>query len=135
MKRPFRSETTDEQPADLHDRLARTRCSQALSGRDWTHGTPPGYLAELVEFWLTEFDWRAAGAHLNALPQFLAEAGGATLHFVHARGVGPRPLPLLFSHRRPGSFREVHKIIGPATRERPDDLVTEIREFFRPLRA
>ncbi|HEX4356009.1 MAG TPA: epoxide hydrolase [Pseudonocardia sp.] len=117
--RPFHSETSDEQLADLRERLARTRFAPALSGRDWTHGTPPGYLAELLEYWRTEFDWGAAEKRLNTMPQFLTEVGtevgGNTLHFVHARGVGPRPLPLLFSHGWPGSFYEVTKIIGPLT--------------------
>ena len=113
--RPFRSETPAEQIADLHERLARTRFTPALSGSDWTHGTPPGYLAELVEYWRTEFDWAAAERRINELPQFLAEIGDTTLHFVHKKGVGPRPLPLLFSHGWPGSFWEVHKIIGPLT--------------------
>ncbi|MBB5165547.1 epoxide hydrolase N-terminal domain-containing protein [Mycobacterium sp. AZCC_0083] len=57
--RPFRSETTEEQLADLRSRLAGTRFAPALSGTDWTHGTPPGYLAELVDYWRNEFDWRA----------------------------------------------------------------------------
>jgi pimeloyl-ACP methyl ester carboxylesterase len=113
--RPFHSETSEEQLADLRERLARTRFAPALSGRDWTHGTPPGYLAELLEYWRTEFDWGAAEKRLNTMPQFLTEVGGNTLHFVHARGVGPRPLPLLFSHGWPGSFYEVTKIIGPLT--------------------
>jgi len=117
--RPFHSETSEEQLTDLRERLARTRFAPALSGRDWTHGTPPGYLAELLEYWRTEFDWGAAEKRLNTMPQFLTEVGtevgGNTLHFVHARGVGPRPLPLLFSHGWPGSFYEVTKIIGPLT--------------------
>jgi pimeloyl-ACP methyl ester carboxylesterase len=113
--RPFRSETSPEQLTDLRERLARTRFAPALSGQDWTHGTPPGYLAELLEYWRTEFDWGAAEERLNALPQFLAEVDGNTVHFVHAKGVGPRPFPLLFSHGWPGSFWEVHKIIGPLT--------------------
>jgi pimeloyl-ACP methyl ester carboxylesterase len=113
--RSFRSETSPEQLADLRERLARTRFAPAMSGPEWTHGTPPGYLAELVEYWRTEFDWGAAEQRLNELPQFLAEVNGTTLHFVHAKGVGPRPLPLLFSHGWPGSFFEVHKIIGPLT--------------------
>ncbi|MEV6862197.1 epoxide hydrolase family protein [Streptosporangium subroseum] len=113
--RPFRSETSPEQLTDLRERLARTRFAPALSGQDWTHGTPPGYLAELLEYWRTEFDWGAAEERLNALPQFLAEVNGNTVHFVHARGVGPRPFPLLFSHGWPGSFWEVQKIIGPLT--------------------
>jgi pimeloyl-ACP methyl ester carboxylesterase len=112
---PFRSETTPEQLADLRERLARTRFTPALSGADWTHGTPPGYLAELVEYWRTEFDWPAAERRLNALPQFTADVDGQTLHFVQAKGTGPRPFPLLFTHGWPGSFWEVHKIIGPLT--------------------
>jgi pimeloyl-ACP methyl ester carboxylesterase len=112
---PFRSETTDDQLADLRERLARTRFAPALSGPDWTHGTPPGYLAELVEYWRAEFDWRAAEKRLNALPQFTAGIDGQNLHFVHAKGIGPKPFPLLFSHGWPGSFWEVHKIIGPLT--------------------
>ncbi|HJP76070.1 MAG TPA: epoxide hydrolase [Pseudonocardiaceae bacterium] len=112
---PFRSETTPAQLADLRERLARTRFAPALSGAEWTHGTPPGYLAELVQYWRTEFDWLAAEARLNALPQFTADVDGQTLHFVHAKGTGPRPFPLMFTHGWPGSFWEVHKIIGPLT--------------------
>ncbi|SNT60316.1 epoxide hydrolase family protein [Actinacidiphila glaucinigra] len=113
--RPFRSQTSPEQLTDLRERLVRTRLAPALSGPDWTHGTPPGYLAELVEYWRTRFDWNAAEERLNSLPQFLAEVDGTTVHYVHAKGVGPRPFPLLFAHGWPGSFWEVHKIIGPLT--------------------
>jgi pimeloyl-ACP methyl ester carboxylesterase len=115
MARPFRIHTPDDQLTDLNDRLARTRYAPPLSGQTWTHGTPPAYLAELTHYWRTEFDWRAAEKRLNELPQFLAEVDGHTLHFVHAKGNGPNPLPLLFSHGWPGSFVEVTKIIGPLT--------------------
>ncbi|MCE7004230.1 epoxide hydrolase [Kibdelosporangium philippinense] len=115
MVRPFRIDISEEQLTDLRDRLARTRFAPALSGQDWTLGTPPGYLEELVEYWHTKFDWRAVEARLNELPQFLTEVDGQTVHFVHAKGVGPKPLPLLFSHGWPGSFYEVTKIIGPLT--------------------
>jgi pimeloyl-ACP methyl ester carboxylesterase len=113
--RPFQSVTSEAQLTDLHERLARTRFAPALSGEDWRHGTPPGYLAELVDYWRTKFDWRAAEKRLNEMPQFLASFDDITLHFVHAKGVGPHALPLLFSHGWPGSFYEVHKIIGPLT--------------------
>jgi pimeloyl-ACP methyl ester carboxylesterase len=112
---PFHSETTPEQLADLRERLARTRFAPALSGAEWTHGTPPGYLAELLEYWRTGFDWAAAEQRLNALPQFTADVDGQRLHFVHAKGSGPRPFPLVFTHGWPGSFWEVHKIFGPLT--------------------
>jgi pimeloyl-ACP methyl ester carboxylesterase len=113
--RPFRSVTRPTQLTDLRERLDKTRFAPALSGHGWTHGTPPSYLEELVDYWRTKFDWGAAEEKLNSLPQFITEVDGNTLHFVHARGEGPRPLPLLFVHGWPGSFWEVHKIIGPLT--------------------
>jgi hypothetical protein len=93
--RPFRSESSPDQLADLRERLTRTRFAPALSGQAWTHGTPPGYLAELLEYWRDKFDWSTAEDRLNALPQFLVEVNGNTLHFVWAKGAGPRPFPLL----------------------------------------
>jgi pimeloyl-ACP methyl ester carboxylesterase len=113
--KPFRISVPARDLDDLRERLARTRLAPALSGDEWTHGTPPGYLAELVEYWRTEFDWARAEARLNELPQFTADVRGSRLHFVHQEGVGPAPLPLLFSHGWPGSFWEVSKIIGPLT--------------------
>lgn len=113
--RPFRSITPRERLDDLRARLGRTRLAPELSGREWTHGTPPGYLAELLAYWRDEFDWLAAERRLNELPQFLADVDDCTLHFVHARGTGRQPFPLLFTHGWPGSFWEVHKIIGPLT--------------------
>jgi epoxide hydrolase len=112
--KPFRISVPTRDLDDLRERLARTRFAPALS-EDWTHGTPPGYLAELVEYWRTKFDWAAAEAKLNELAQFTATVQDAELHFVHVEGKGPNPLPLLFSHGWPGSFWEVSKIIGPLT--------------------
>ena len=112
--RPFRINVPQHDLDDLRDRLARTRLAPELS-QDWTHGTPRGYLAELVEYWQTKFDWRAVEAKLNEMPQFQSVVDDVDLHFVHARGTGPQPYPLLFSHGWPGSFWEVHKIIGPLT--------------------
>ncbi|EWM17306.1 epoxide hydrolase family protein [Kutzneria sp. 744] len=112
--KPFRISVPTRDLDDLRERLARTRFAPALSA-DWTHGTPPGYLAELVEYWRTKFDWSAAEAKLNEMPQFTASVRDSRLHFVHVEGKGPAPLPLLFSHGWPGSFWEVSKIIGPLT--------------------
>ncbi|QUQ62335.1 epoxide hydrolase family protein [Kutzneria sp. CA-103260] len=112
--KPFRIEVPARDLDDLRDRLARTRFAPALSD-DWTHGTPTAYLAELLEYWRTKFDWPAAEAKLNEMPQFTATVRDSDLHFVHVEGKGPNPLPLLFTHGWPGSFWEVSKIIGPLT--------------------
>src|SRR5262249_52430117 len=71
----------------------------------------PAYLREIVDHWRERFDWRAAEAELNRLPQFRADLDGFGVHFVHQRGKGPAPLPLLITHGWPGSFIEMTKIL------------------------
>jgi pimeloyl-ACP methyl ester carboxylesterase len=116
---PFRIAVPDELLADLRARLERTRFAPDDPLGDFSYGLPTGYLRELVEYWRERFDWRAAEAALNEIPQFratvTAASGQATLHFVHVRGRGPNSFPLLFCHGWPGSFWEVHKILGPLT--------------------
>lgn len=114
---PFTISVPDDVLVDLRERLARTRLpNPAPEPADgWEYGTNLAYLRELLDYWQNGFDWRAAEARLNELPQFTAEVDGTTLHFVHQKGVGPNPVPLLFSHGWPGSFWEVSKIIGPLT--------------------
>jgi epoxide hydrolase len=113
--RPFRIETTDETLADLRHRLERTRWPGEVADSGWTYGTNLAYLRELVAYWRDRYDWRAHEAKLNELPQFIAPVDGLDIHFVHVRGVGPKPLPLLISHGWPGSFVEMTEVIGPLT--------------------
>lgn len=113
--RPFRIEVPDAVLVDLRERLARTRFPSEVADSGWEYGTNLAYLKELTGYWRDGYDWRAAEAQLNALPQFMATVQGQDIHFVHVRGNGPNPVPLIFSHGWPGSFYEAYKIIGPLT--------------------
>ncbi len=73
---------------------------------DWQYGTEGAYIGELRQYWLDEFDWRAAEAGLNRFPQFTATVDGIDLHFVHEKGSGTSPTPLILLHGWPGSFFE-----------------------------
>jgi pimeloyl-ACP methyl ester carboxylesterase len=66
-----------------------------------------------VAYWADGFDWRAQEAALNALPQFRVELDGVPVHFVHVRGKGPRPLPLVLSHGWPWTFWDWKDVVGP----------------------
>ena len=57
-------------------------------------------MKDLVEHWRTGFDWRAAEARLNELPQFTTEIDGANVHFVHVRS--PSPTRCRWSSRTAG---------------------------------
>src|SRR5215813_5541566 len=110
---PFRIAVPDAVLADLRERLARTRFPDEIPGSGWSYGTELAYLRELLAYWRDRFDWRAAEARLNAFAQFRAEVGGLGIHFIHVRGRGPKPFPLLITHGWPGSVAEFVKIIGP----------------------
>lgn len=108
---PFTIAIGDDQLEDLKRRLERTRWPDALTGMDWDDGTDLAFLQRLTEHWRTGFDWRAQEQRLNTLPQFTAEVEGLPIHFVHQRGTGPAPFPLIITHGWPGSFVEMERII------------------------
>ncbi len=100
---------------DLAARLADTRWPGEIPGAGWDYGTNLEYLRELVGYWRTEFDWRAQERALNGFEHFRATVDGLGVHFIHARGTGPAPFPLIISHGWPGSVVEMLKIIPMLT--------------------
>ena len=109
--KPFTIAISNDQLEDLNSRLERTRWPDAIEGMDWADGTDRAFLQRLTEYWRTEFDWRAQEARLNSLPQFMAEVDGLDIHFIHQRGQGPSPFPLLITHGFPGTGFDMEKLI------------------------
>jgi hypothetical protein len=108
---PFRIDVEQAVLDDLQARLRRTRWTTLNRESSWTFGTSEGYLRELIAYWQSGYDWRLQESRLNALPQFTAPALELDVHFIHARGRGPRPMPLLLLHGWPDSFFRFHKVI------------------------
>lgn len=100
---------------DLQARLERTRFAPAAPGDSWEYGTPESYLREMVDQWRTGFDWRAQEARMNAVPNFVTDIDGQTVHFVHVRSAEPGARALVLTHTYPGSFAEFLDLIGPLT--------------------
>ena len=113
--RPFRIEIPQRDLDDLHDRLARTRWPDSLPGTGWERGVPNPYLRDLATYWRTTYDWRAAEASLNEIPQFSTAIEGQPIHFFHLRSPEPDAMPLLLTHGWPSSPVEFLKVIGPLT--------------------
>ena len=91
---PYRIHIEDAVLDDLKDRLARTRWPDEIPGSDWDYGSNLAYIKELVEYWRTEFDWRAQEEKLNRFPHFMTNIEGIDIHFIHQKGTGPNPMPL-----------------------------------------
>lgn len=112
---PFRIDVPAATLDDLRDRLKRTRWADDLDNEDEIYGLSTAYLRPLVEYWIEGFDWRAAEAEINKRPQFKTEIDGLPIHFIHEKGKGPAPIPLILSHGWPWTFWDWSKVIGPLT--------------------
>lgn len=103
---------------DLRRRLGATRLIDHTTDTtdtpgttgDWRYGTAVQPLQELLAWWQAGYDWDAASERLNALPHFRADIDGFGVHFLHFKGHGPDPQPLLLMNGWPSSFVEYGKL-------------------------
>ena len=109
--RPFTIAVENSVLDDLRQRLADTRWPDEIPNTGWDYGSNLTYIKELVDYWRTDFDWRAQEAKLNAVNHFKSEVDGLDIHFIHEKGKGPNPIPLIITHGWPRCFFEMTKII------------------------
>ncbi len=107
----FAIRISDAVLADLARRIDTTRWPDELENAGWEYGSNLAYMRSLAEYWRHSYDWRREEEILNRLPQFRLAIDGFHIHFVHVRGKGPAPLPLIVTHGWPGSFVEMLKLI------------------------
>ena len=109
--KPFTIAVEESVLEDLRQRLADTRWPDEIPNTGWDYGSNLAYIKELVEYWRTEFDWRAQEAKLNEFNHYKSEVDGLGIHFIHEKGKGPNPIPLIITHGWPSCFFEMTKII------------------------
>ena len=112
---PFRIEVPDAVLTDLRERLARTRFPDEIPNSGWEYGTNLAYMKELIDYWRSHYDWRRHEAELNRFHHFKATIDGLGVHFIHEKGRGPNPKPLLLSHGWPGTIYEFMELIPMLT--------------------
>lgn len=98
---------------DLRRRLVNTRWPIDFANADWEYGPERGYLEELVDYWLNVYDWRAAEKEINSFANYRVMIDEVPIHFIHERGKGPKPVPLILSHGWPWTFWDFQKVIRP----------------------
>jgi len=108
---PFTIPFSHSDVEDLRQRLNRTRWPDAPATPPWRDGTDLSFLKEICAYWKDSFDWQHQVERLNSFPNFRFTRNGLGIHFLHVRGNGPRPTPLLLTHGWPGSFVEMLHIL------------------------
>ncbi|ONI74057.1 epoxide hydrolase [Kribbella sp. ALI-6-A] len=112
---PFTIDVAQDVLDDLRNRLKATRFAQDLDNEDEYYGLSTAYLKPLVEYWATDFDWRAVEKEFNSFARYRVELGGTPIQFIHEPGKGPNPVPLLLLHGWPWPPQSYHAMIGPLT--------------------
>jgi pimeloyl-ACP methyl ester carboxylesterase len=113
--RTYRMEVADEQVDDLRRRIAATRWPTKELVADRSQGVQLATTRELARYWMEDYDLGRIEARLNALPQFVTEIDGASIHFIHIRSPHDDAMPLIMTHGWPGSVMELLDTIGPLT--------------------
>jgi pimeloyl-ACP methyl ester carboxylesterase len=113
--RPYAIHVPQSDLDDLRRRLRATRWAPDFANENWDYGVERGWLQPMAAYWRDEFDWRKQEAAINAHPQFLAQIEGIPIHFLHVRGKGPNPVPLVLTHGWPWTFWDYRHLIGPLT--------------------
>lgn len=112
MATPFTIKIEQSAIDDLKRRLERTRLPDHIAGSHWDYGTEPSYLQEVLQYWITTYDWRAQEAQLNrSLHHFKLPVNTIDLHFVHERSQHKDAIPLVLIHGWPGSILEFTELI------------------------
>jgi microsomal epoxide hydrolase len=110
---PYQFYVPDEELARILERVSHYPWHEMPDDGGWEYGTNMDYLKELCAYWVDGFDWRAQEDRINSFPSFKANVDGIDMHFIHEKGSGSNPTPLLISHGWPGSVAEFYDLIEP----------------------
>ncbi|MCW3116083.1 MAG: epoxide hydrolase [Chitinophagaceae bacterium] len=124
----FKIDIPQETLDDLLARLNQTRWTDEPEKDGWKYGTNPAYLRELVTYWQNEYDWRVHETELNKFPHFTTEIDDVNIHFIHVKGKGKNPKPLILTHGWPDSFYRFYKVIGMLTD--PESFGGDVEQSF-----
>lgn len=108
---PYTIDVAESILIDLGKRLENTRWSPQIAGSGWDGGMDGSYLHDLVGYWREAYNWRDEERKLNRFAQYRTEIEGIGIHFLHERGKGRAPFPLILTHGYPDSFYRFVKLI------------------------
>ena len=108
---PFKVQIPQATLDDLRQRLQGTRTCNEITGALWDYGANLAYMKELIDYWQNQFDWRVQEELINRFAHFRADVDGLNIHFIHEKGLGSNPIPIIITHGWPDSFFRMLKII------------------------
>jgi len=111
MVKPFKVNISDQIIKDVYDKVKKYPWHEMPNDGGWEYGTNLDYMKEISKYWVSEFDWRKHEKEINKFPNFITEIDNIDIHFIHEKGSGSKPMPLIISHGWPGTIVEFLHII------------------------
>ena len=111
MAKPFKVNISDQIIQNIYDKVKKYPWHEMPNDGGWEYGTNLDYMKEISKYWVSEFDWRKHEKEINKFPNFITEIDNIDIHFIHEKGSGSKPMPLIISHGWPGTIVEFLRII------------------------
>jgi len=115
MVKPFKVDISDQIIKNIYDKVKKYPWHEMPNDGGWEYGTNLDYMKEISKYWVSEFDWRKHEREINKFPNFITKVDDIDIHFIHEKGSGSKPMPLLISHGWPGTIVEFLHIIEKLT--------------------
>ena len=111
MIRSFKINISNKIIKDINTKVANFPWHEMPDDGGWNYGTNLDYMKEISNYWVNKFNWRKMEEKINKFQNFKTNIDGIDIHFIHEKGSGSNPKPLLLSHGWPGSIIEFLHII------------------------
>ena len=112
MTKPFKVEISEEILQNIYSKVKNYQWHEMPDDGGWDYGTNLDYMKEFSNYWITKFNWKKTEKKINSFQNFKSYIDGIDIHFIHEKGSGSNPKPLLLSHGWPGSIIEFLDIIN-----------------------
>ena len=103
---PFEVSVPRETIQAISSRVAAFPWHEMPDDGGWEYGTNLDYMKELCTYWVNDFDWYQQEERINRFTHFKTPIDGIDIHFIHEKGSGQNPRPLIISHGWPGTIVE-----------------------------
>ena len=111
MIKPFKVDISDNELQEIYTKVKNYPWHEMPDDGGWGYGTNLEYMKEISNYWVKDFDWRKHEAEINKFSNFKTNVDNVDIHFIHEKGSGSNPIPLLLMHGWPGSIVEFLYII------------------------